>query len=88
MPIQVSTILYIAECKEKQSSGYLVANAIGYTRLGENTDQAQKYNITAFYPTEDSKPCYLPRLKEGQILSISNSKISQGSNGELDVSYL
>jgi hypothetical protein len=89
MPIQISTVLYVAEYNEKPSSGYLVANAIGYTRLGENTEQVQRYNITAFYPVDDSKPCYLPpKLEEGQILSISNSKISQGSNGELDVSYL
>jgi hypothetical protein len=48
----------------------------------------QKFNITAFYPIDDSKPCYLPKLKEGQILSISNSKISKGLNNELDVNYL
>jgi hypothetical protein len=29
----------------------------------------------------------LPEIKEGQVLSISNSKFSQGTNGELEVSY-
>jgi hypothetical protein len=88
MPVQVSTILYISEYKEKTSSGYLVGSAIGYTRLEENGDQVQKFNITAFYPIDSSKPCYLPKLSEGQILSISNSKICKGQNGELDVSYI
>ncbi|PKY31483.1 hypothetical protein RhiirB3_449108, partial [Rhizophagus irregularis] len=44
-----------------------------------------KLNITAFYPTDDSKPCYLPKLVEGQVLSVSNSKFAKGVNGELDL---
>ena len=89
MPIQVSTILYLSEYKEKISNRYSIGKGVGYTRLEEDTDQVQKFNITAFYPNNNSEPCYLPkkiRLNKGQILSISNSKISQGSNGELDVS--
>ncbi|RGB36581.1 hypothetical protein C1646_666861 [Rhizophagus diaphanus] len=42
-------------------------------------------HATCMIPVLCSKPCYLPKLKEGQILSISNSKISKGSNGELDL---
>lgn len=86
MPSQLFTILYISECREKTSSGFVVVNAIGYTRLEDNSDKFQKLNITAFYPTDNSKPCYLPRLIEGQVLSVSNSKFAKGSNGELDVS--
>ena len=86
MPAQLSTILYISDYKEKISSEYTVANAIGYTRLN-SSDLMQKYAITAFYPVDNSKPCYLPEIKEGQVLSISNSKFSQGTNGELEVSY-
>ena len=86
MPYQLSTILYVSECKEKTASGYTVANAIGYTRL-QNDDQMQKFNITSFYPTDESKPCYIPRLKEGQVLFISSSKFTKGQDGEIDVSY-
>ena len=88
MPIQISTILYISEYKEKISSEYLIVSATGYTRIEEDSDHVQKFNITAFYPNDSSKPCYLPKIKEGQVLSISNSKISKGLNGEFDVSYL
>ena len=89
MPIQVFTILYLSEYKEKISSRYSIGKGVGYTRLEEDTDQTQKFNITAFYPNNDSEPCYLQiKLNKEQILSVSNSKISQGSNGELDVSYL
>src|ERR1043165_6262058 len=84
MPAQLSTILYISDYKEKISSGYIVANAIGYTRLN-SSDLMQKYAITAFYLVDNSKPCYLPEIKEGQVLSISNSKFSQETNGELEV---
>lgn len=86
MPSQIYTILYISECRERTSTGFLVVNATGYTRLENNSDKFQKLNITAFYPTDDSKPCYLPKLVEGQVLSVSNSKFAKGVNGELDVS--
>ena len=86
MPSQLSTILYISECRDKISSGFIVTNAIEYTRLEENGDKFQRLNITAFYPVDDTKPCYLPKLTEGQVLSVSNSKFSKGVNGELDVS--
>jgi hypothetical protein len=86
MPAQLSTVLYISEYKEKTSSGFFVVNATGYTRLEEEGDRVQKFNIVAFYPIDETKPCYLPKLSEGQILSISNSKFTKGENGELDVS--
>lgn len=86
MPAQLSTILYLSEYREKTSSGYFIVNAVGYTRLEEEGDGVQKYNITAFYPIDDSKPCYLPQMMEGQVLSISNAKFNKGVNGELDVS--
>lgn len=88
MPFHLSTILYISEYKEKTTNGYIVGNAIAYTRLEEESDLIQKFNITVFYPIDNSKPCYLPKIKEGQILSVSNSKFSKGQNGEIDVNYL
>ena len=86
MPAQLSTILYVSEYKEKTSSGYIIVNCIGYTRLEEEGDGVQKYNMTAFYPIDESKPCYLPQMMEGQVLSISNTKFNKGVNGELEVS--
>lgn len=86
MPAQLSTILYLSEYKEKTSTGFFVGNGTGYTRLEENGERVQKFNITAFHPIDKSKPTYLPKLEEGQVLSISNSKFSKGANGELDVS--
>lgn len=88
MPIQLSTILYITECKEKLSSEFLIINATGYTRIEEQGDKTQKYNITAFYPLNNDKPCYLPKpkLRDDQVLSVSNSKFNKSTNGELDVS--
>ncbi|CAB4442896.1 unnamed protein product [Rhizophagus irregularis] len=71
--------------ERETSSSFLVVNATGYTRLENNSDKFQKLNITAFYPTDDSKPCYLPKLVEGQVLSVSNSKFAKGVNGELDL---
>ena len=85
MPAQLSTILYISEYKEKISSGYFVGTAVGYTRLDEN-DSTQVFNITVFYPIEESKPSYVPKLKEGLIVSVANSKFTKSSNnGEIDV---
>lgn len=86
MPAQMSTILYISEYKEKMSSGYYVGNATGYTRLEEHGDRVQVFNITVFYPIDDSKPSYVPKIEEGQVLSISNSKFTKGTNNEIDVS--
>jgi len=48
----------------------------------------QMFNITAFYPIDDLKPCYLPKIKEGQVLSIANSKFTKRDNNELDISKL
>lgn len=85
MPAQISTILYISEYKEKASSGFFIGNAIGHTRIDES-DNVQMFNITVFYPVDESKPSYVPKISEGQILSISNSKFTKGNNNELDVS--
>ena len=61
--------------------------AIGYTRLKENSDATQTFNITIFYPLDEEKPCYVSRLKEGQVLSIANSKFAIGSSdNQIDVS--
>ena len=86
MPTQLATILYVSAYKEKVSNGYFIGNATGYTRLEENGDGIQAFNITVFYPTDDSKPCYVPSLKEGQVLSVSNSKFTLNDNNEIDVS--
>jgi hypothetical protein len=86
MPAQLSSIIYVSDIKEKVSSEFIIIKATGYTRIEENGDAYQKYNITAFYPLDDDKPCYLPKLKDDQVLSISNSKFNKAENGELDVS--
>jgi hypothetical protein len=86
MPAQISTILYISEYKEKASSGFFIGNAMGYTRLEEG-DRVQIFNITIFYPIDETKPCYVPKIEEGQVLSIANSKFSKGDDNELNVSY-
>ncbi len=88
MPAQLSTVLYISKCQEKLSSDFLIINATAYSRVEEKGDETQKYNITAFYPLDNNKPCYLPKpkLKKDQVLSISNSKFNKSTNGELDVS--
>ena len=88
MPAQLSTIMYISEYKEKISTGFFVGTAIGHTRFEEN-DSIQTFSITVFYPIDESKPCYVPRLKEGQVLSVANSKFAKSTNhnGEIDVKY-
>ena len=85
MPAQLSTVLYIANYQEKISSGFIVGNATAYTRL-DMGDKMQKIKIVAFYPIDDSKPCYIPKIQEGQVLSIANSKFSIGANNEIEVS--
>ena len=85
MPIQLSTILYISEYREKSLSGYNVSNTTSYTRF-DKRDKVQKFNITTFYPMDKLKPCYIPELEEEQVLSVSNSKFSKNKSGELDVS--
>lgn len=86
MPAQISTILYVSKYKEKMSSEYIIGNATGYTRAEEGDNGAQTFNITIFYPIDDTKPCYTPKIEEGQVLSIANSKFSKGENNELNVS--
>ncbi len=86
MPAQLSTIMYISDYKEKSSSDFFIGTALGYTRIEENGDAVQTFNITVFYPTDETKPCYMPKLEPGQVLSIANSKFSIAANNELDVS--
>ncbi|PKK56650.1 hypothetical protein RhiirC2_764286 [Rhizophagus irregularis] len=52
MPVQLSTILYISEYREKTSVVYPLS--------------------------KENKPCYVPKLEEGQVLSIANSKFAIG----------
>jgi hypothetical protein len=85
MPAQLSTILYISDYQKRISSGFIIGSATGYTRLELEGDRMQKFNITVFYPIDESKPCYIPKIKEGQVLSIANSKFTKGANNELDV---
>lgn len=80
--------MYIADYREKTSGDYFVGTAVGYTRLEENGDAVQTFNITAFYPLDEEKPTYVPRLKEGQVLSVANSKFSKGMDNTINVSIL
>ena len=84
MPAQLSTILYITNYKESISPSYIIGTATGITRLNDN-DSSQTFNITVFYPTDDSVTSYIPKIKENQILSINNCKFSLGKNNEIDV---
>ena len=88
MPAQLSTILYISEYKEKTSSEFIIGLATGLTRLEDNSDAIQTFNITTFYPLNEEVPSYVPKLHEGQVLSIANSKFSIGSDNNIDVRIL
>jgi hypothetical protein len=85
MPAQLSAIIYISEYKEKTSGEFFIGLGIGHARLEDNSDAMQTFNITVFYPLDEEKPCYVPKLKEGQILSIANSKFNVGLNNQIDV---
>ena len=86
MPSNISTIMYISDYQERASSNYFVGTAIGHTRLEEEDDGAiQTFNITVFYPIDES-PCYIPKLKEGQVLSVGNSKFTRGPDNRIEVS--
>jgi len=86
MPAQLFTVLYISEYREKTSNEFFIGMATGHTRLEEDSDSMQTFNITVFYPLNEEKPCYVPKLKEGQVLSIANSKFNIGSNSnQIDV---
>ena len=85
MPAQLSAIIYISEYKEKTSEEFFIGLGIGYARLEDNSDAMQTFNIIVFYPLDEEKPCYVPKLKEGQILSIANSKFNVGLNNQIDV---
>ncbi|GBC34412.2 hypothetical protein GLOIN_2v1791191 [Rhizophagus irregularis DAOM 181602=DAOM 197198] len=86
MPAQLSTILYVSDYKERTSSDFFVGSALGYARLEEEGEAVQTFNITVFYPVDETKPCYVPKLSEGQVLSIANSKFSKSAkNNELDI---
>lgn len=84
MPSQLSTIMYISDYQEKTSNNFFIGTAIGHTRLEEDSDAVQTFNITVFYPL-DGRPTYVPKIKEGQVLSVSNSKFTKGDNNRIDV---
>lgn len=84
MPAQLSTILYISNYKESTAPNFFIGSATGITRLNEN-DSIQTFNITIFYPIDPSIPCYIPKLTNGQVLSVNNCKFSLGNNNEIDV---
>ena len=86
MPAQLSTILYVSDYKEKTSGQFFVGTAIGQTRLEEEGDAIQTFNLTIFYPLEEDKPCYVPRLQASQVISVANSKFSSGADNTIDVS--
>ncbi|GBC29381.2 hypothetical protein GLOIN_2v1791191 [Rhizophagus irregularis DAOM 181602=DAOM 197198] len=69
MPAQLSTILYISNYKESTAPNFFIGSATGITRLNEN-DSIQTFNITIFYPIDPSIPCYIPKLTNGQVLSL------------------
>ena len=79
MPVQISTILYISEYKEKTSNCFMIANAIGYTRLDDNNEDKDQNSILR-------PSIHWMSQKEGQVLLISNYKFAKGANGEIDVS--
>ena len=86
MPAQISMILYISEYREKTLGEFFMGLATGHIRLEENFDAIQTFNITAFYPHDENVPCYIPKLQEGQILSIANLKFTIGSiENQIDV---
>jgi len=86
MPAQLSTILYISEYRKKTSGEFFIGIATGHTRLEENSNAIQTFNITVFYSLDEEKPIYVPKLEEGQVLSIANSKFAIGSvDNQIDV---
>ena len=84
MPAQLSTVLYVSQYNEKISSSFIIGNATAYTRLAG--DEVQTFNVTAFYPLDETNPCYLPKIKEGQVLSVANSKFTKNNDNSFDVS--
>ena len=86
MPAQLSTILYVSDYKEKTSGQFFVGTAIGQTRLEEEEDAIQTFNLTIFYPLEEDKLCYVPRLQASQVISVVNSKFSSGADNTIDIS--
>lgn len=88
MPVQLSTILYISEYREKASGDFFIGMATGHARLEEDSDTIQTFNITAFYPLDEEVPSYVPKLQEGQVLSVANSKFTIGSDNKIDVRIL
>jgi hypothetical protein len=84
MPAQLSTILYVSTYRESTAPNFLIGTATGVTRLDEG-DSTQIFNITIFYPLNPSIPCYVPKIGEGHVLSVSNCKFSLGKNNEIDV---
>ncbi|RIA79217.1 hypothetical protein C1645_841236 [Glomus cerebriforme] len=69
--------------KKLQSSGFFIGTALAYTRLEEENDAIQDFNVIVFYPIGQSKSCFIPKLKKGQVLSIANSRFAKGANSKL-----
>lgn len=86
MPAQLSTILYISNYKESTALNFFIRSATDITRLNENVS-IQTFNMTIFYPINPSTPNYIPKLTNGQVLSINNYKFSLENNNEIDVKY-
>jgi hypothetical protein len=85
MPAQLSAIIYISEYREKTSGEYFIGLGTAHARLEDSSDAMQTFNITVFYPLDEENPCYVPKLEEGLILSIANSKFNIGINNKIDV---
>ncbi|CAB4446691.1 unnamed protein product [Rhizophagus irregularis] len=83
MPTQLSTILYISNYKESTAPNLFIGSTTCITRLNEN-DLIQTFNMTIFYPINPSTPCYIPKLTNGQVLSVNNCKFSLENNNEID----
>ena len=84
MPASLSTIMYISDYAERASNNYFVGTAIGHTRLGEEEEDVQSFTMTIFYPI-DGNSCYVPKLKEGQVISVGSSKFTKGTENRIDV---
>ena len=84
MPSSLSTIMYISDYTERASSNYFVGTAVGHTRLEEEEDAIQTFNITVFYPIDGSS-CYVPKLKEDQVISVGTSKFTKGTDNRIGI---
>src|SRR5688572_12678343 len=76
--------MYISDYKKKTTTSFFIGTAIGHARLDEN-DLTQDFSITVFYPMNESKPYYVPKLKEGQVISVINSKFAKSMNNDNEI---